>query len=1089
MARGGQRGYGNAGRSAYLGGTRGGQSRAVLAASGGFLPITGAALSSAIESNTVTLANLVGTPAMSITGGQFSKNGGAYTSTATTVQNGDTVKVRVTSSSANSSPVSAVLTIDTSTRTFTVTTAAAAVVVPGTPTIAFGTSSASATEGNSGTSTVSNTINVVRNGVTGDLVVNIAYSGTASGADYSSPTSITVLAANSSVTFNTTVNGDTDVEPDETIIMTATLAAYPTSSSTKTITVLNDDATAGAPTVSSAAAAPSDPRVGIASTGTPATFTGADSVVSAIYAEDGSKLADGTSYTPVGGDFNKVLEFRSTATSAGGTTVSRAYAPVTAQFDSMTGSDGTLITAHTGEHGTTWQKNSFASYAGDAIIAGNKLGRGATSNVMVFGFTPPTAAYVVEADYTTGSAVVAGGAISFRQVNGAATFYSFGMSSTSAWGMTKRSGNTVRTSDLTGVAPYDQAPFSGNTFSASGGTIGSAVRIAANTTYAVAIHVWDEGSATQIAVYVNGCLVIRVQDADATRLTAAGNVGWYDTQSAAVTSTTGNRVSNMRVHLGRMATALRADGTNPNTTRIDEKPMQAIAPAGSLDLRGVARAYAANDNGTYTRNVGGWCEGGTTDIKVRVEKAVGGDTVVDYVTPTNLTIAGPRWFGTIDLPRNKPTANSNGDAWDVLKFRAYRGSTIVRTGTSARFANGIGLTFVGSSIAAVFADNSHGPNGMQTGVDSFPAANLTPNKNTANYPRYTGTYFFYLTGSDHQVVAERSTPDFAPYGWKIAYNGAVGANVYMDRMQAEFGGIVFSVSGGVGGSSISGADTSGWLDGQLYFNNWRSQMLAIGGVNIVTEDFGINEGRQQTANSGVLTSADMLGRWNGFHVALRALTGFAAVPLIVKGSPSDTLTTVTSGANNPPNNRHARQAEILAVAYDAATYRGPAQFDVTRYDGLHPHFTLPQGTQMVGARLAEQSIALLKGTVPARLYTASAAKVSNTQTRFTIAGVTSDALSTRDGTPGWEIATGSDLDAGALAVSASVYEGTTGGNATYLVTHASTAGAAYRAGYGEAPGQGVAGLTSTNDTTSLRDTRATYPRAVEQTAGGLAVAA
>ena len=113
----------------------------------------------------------------------------------------------------------------------------------GTPVISFDTSSVAVPEGNSGTTNVANTINVNRNGVTGDLVVNLAYSGTAtSGTDYvTPPTSVTILAANTSVSFNVSINGDTTVEPDETIIIGASLAAYSGQTASKTITITNDD--------------------------------------------------------------------------------------------------------------------------------------------------------------------------------------------------------------------------------------------------------------------------------------------------------------------------------------------------------------------------------------------------------------------------------------------------------------------------------------------------------------------------------------------------------------------------------------------------------------------------------------------------------------------------------------------------------------------------------------------------------------------------------------------------------------------------------------------------------------------------------
>lgn len=119
-----------------------------------------------------------------------------------------------------------------------------AVPVPA-PTLNFTSPTASIAEGNSGTSTVANTINVVRDGLTGALTINLAYSGTATaGTDYvASPSSVTIAAGATSATFTTTINGDTTVESDETIVITASLAGY-NATATKTITITNDDASA-----------------------------------------------------------------------------------------------------------------------------------------------------------------------------------------------------------------------------------------------------------------------------------------------------------------------------------------------------------------------------------------------------------------------------------------------------------------------------------------------------------------------------------------------------------------------------------------------------------------------------------------------------------------------------------------------------------------------------------------------------------------------------------------------------------------------------------------------------------------------------
>jgi hypothetical protein len=103
-----------------------------------FTDVTDATASTQYTSDTITVAGLgVGaTAAVAITGGTYSKNGGAYTSSAGTAQNGDTFSVRQTSSASNSTATDVVLTIGGVSDTYTVTTAAAAgaFAVTGSPT-------------------------------------------------------------------------------------------------------------------------------------------------------------------------------------------------------------------------------------------------------------------------------------------------------------------------------------------------------------------------------------------------------------------------------------------------------------------------------------------------------------------------------------------------------------------------------------------------------------------------------------------------------------------------------------------------------------------------------------------------------------------------------------------------------------------------------------------------------------------------------------------------------------------------------------------------------------------------------------------
>lgn len=89
-----------------------------------FAPQMGVPLSTLILSNTITVNGNNIAVAISITGGQYSINGGAFTSAAGTVNPGDSVQVEVMSSGSNNTATSCTLTISATTGTFTVTTAA-----------------------------------------------------------------------------------------------------------------------------------------------------------------------------------------------------------------------------------------------------------------------------------------------------------------------------------------------------------------------------------------------------------------------------------------------------------------------------------------------------------------------------------------------------------------------------------------------------------------------------------------------------------------------------------------------------------------------------------------------------------------------------------------------------------------------------------------------------------------------------------------------------------------------------------------------------------------------------------------------------
>lgn len=90
-----------------------------------FTDQTGVALSTMIESALITVSDINTVSTLSVTGGEYAINGGAYTAVAGTVVNGDTVKVHHTSSASNSTAVDTILTIGGVSDTFTSTTLAA----------------------------------------------------------------------------------------------------------------------------------------------------------------------------------------------------------------------------------------------------------------------------------------------------------------------------------------------------------------------------------------------------------------------------------------------------------------------------------------------------------------------------------------------------------------------------------------------------------------------------------------------------------------------------------------------------------------------------------------------------------------------------------------------------------------------------------------------------------------------------------------------------------------------------------------------------------------------------------------------------
>lgn len=89
-----------------------------------FTDLSDQALSTQVESNTITVAGINAATAITISGGEYQINGGSWTSAAGTVTNGQTVKLRHTTSASNGTTTDTTLTIGGVSDTFTSTTVA-----------------------------------------------------------------------------------------------------------------------------------------------------------------------------------------------------------------------------------------------------------------------------------------------------------------------------------------------------------------------------------------------------------------------------------------------------------------------------------------------------------------------------------------------------------------------------------------------------------------------------------------------------------------------------------------------------------------------------------------------------------------------------------------------------------------------------------------------------------------------------------------------------------------------------------------------------------------------------------------------------
>jgi hypothetical protein len=88
-----------------------------------FTASTNAATQAVVTSPAVTISGIDAPATVSITGGEYSINGGAFTAASGKVSSGQTIAVKVTASSVTNTPVDAVLSVGGIRATFRVTTA------------------------------------------------------------------------------------------------------------------------------------------------------------------------------------------------------------------------------------------------------------------------------------------------------------------------------------------------------------------------------------------------------------------------------------------------------------------------------------------------------------------------------------------------------------------------------------------------------------------------------------------------------------------------------------------------------------------------------------------------------------------------------------------------------------------------------------------------------------------------------------------------------------------------------------------------------------------------------------------------------
>ena len=559
-----------------------------------FTDVTGVTVSSTMTSNTITVSGITAATPISVSGGFYSINSGAYTSASGTVNNGDTISVQHTSAASDSTTVNTILTIGIISDTYSSTTG------DFTPAVFSFTD------------------------VTGVPYSSTMTSNTITVSGINAPTAITVVGGTYSINGGAYISASGTVSNGDTVTIRHTSAPSEASTINTTLTIGGVSDTYSSTTGDFTPAAfsfidVSDVDYNTTMTSNTITVSGINAATS-ISVSNGTYSINGGAYTTNNGTVNNgdTVTVQHTSAATDGTTVSTILiiGGVSDSFDSITTGD--------------YVPDAFAF----TDITGAMLNSLVISNeITISGITAPTPISVTGGGYSINGGpytsnsglVVNGNSITVRHTSAASdstavdtTLTIGGISDTfssttgdftpdvfSFTDMTNVAYSTTMSSDeitVSGISAATPISITGGTYSINGGTYTSASGLVSNGDTVTVQHT---SAATDITT-VDTTLTI-------------GSLS--DTYSSTTADFTPTAFSFTDV----------TDVGFSSTITSDEITVAGITAATSISISG--GSYSIN-GGSYTSSIGTINNGDT--VTVQHTSAASGNTEVD----STLTIGG-----------------------------------------------------------------------------------------------------------------------------------------------------------------------------------------------------------------------------------------------------------------------------------------------------------------------------------------------------------------------------------------------------------------------------------------------------------------